>query len=93
MARYNRIMNPIKTDGDYRPSDAMLAYHRLGDNDINRNIAIQDMALCLCALLSERERESTLDVFYAARTLTDDETAFLAHFVWADSRQWLSVLS
>jgi len=82
-------MSPI----DGIPSDAMVAYRRLGDNDVNRNVAMQDMALCLCALLSERERESTLDVFYAARTLTDDETAFLAHFVWADSRQWLSVLS
>ena len=99
IARYNRIMNPVKVAStgdymtDYAPSDAMLAYHRLGDKDIERNVAIQDMAIALCALLSQSERESTLDVFYAVYALTDDESLFLAHFVWLDSRQWLSVLS
>lgn len=98
IARYNRIMNPIKIGNngdysDYAPSDAMLAYHRLGDKDIDRNVAIQDMAMALCTLLSQSERENTLDVFYAIHALTDQETQFLAHFVWLDSRQWLSVLS
>lgn len=80
LARYNRIMNPIGN----APSDAMLAYAGMGDKDIDRNIAIQDMAIALCALLSERERENTLDVFYAIHALTDQETQFLAHFVWLD---------
>jgi len=98
IARYNRIMNPIKvaSNGDYSdyiPSDAMLAYHRLGEHDLNRNVAIQDMAIDLCQYLSQRERENNINLLYAIHGLTDDESLFLAHFVWADSRQWLSVMS